>query len=79
MPASVAALEDGVHGTHGLLKAPQPGSTVIELSTYPLQVKLRLADTLRAAACASLESGSAAIDHCSSFFASAATCAAVGK
>lgn len=41
-----------MHGTHGLLKAPQPGSTVIELSTYPLEVKLRLADTLRAAACA---------------------------
>lgn len=52
MPASVAALEDGVHGTHGLLKALQPGSTVIELSTYPLEIKLRLADTLRAAACA---------------------------
>jgi 3-hydroxyisobutyrate dehydrogenase-like beta-hydroxyacid dehydrogenase len=45
---SVAALEDVVHGREGILQTLQPGTVVIELSTYPLAVKRRLADSLNA-------------------------------
>ncbi|MSQ73235.1 MAG: NAD(P)-dependent oxidoreductase [Betaproteobacteria bacterium] len=46
---SVAALDDVVHGTSGTLKTLRQGATVIELSTYPLDRKVRLAESLRAA------------------------------
>ena len=43
---SVEALEDVIHGAAGTLGALRPGATVIELSTYPLEVKQRLAGSL---------------------------------
>lgn len=46
---SVAALEDAAWGAAGSLKAMRPGATVIELSTYPLEVKTKLAHSLREA------------------------------
>ncbi|MEO7733175.1 MAG: NAD(P)-binding domain-containing protein, partial [Kofleriaceae bacterium] len=38
---SASALDDVMHGAHGLLAALEPRHTVIELSSYPLAVKER--------------------------------------
>lgn len=46
---SVEALEDVVHGPAGILKSLRRGAVVIELSTYPLEVKQQLAATLTSA------------------------------
>lgn len=46
---TMQALRDVVHGPEGTLAALRPGSTVIELSTYPLEVKQKLAASLAAA------------------------------
>ena len=49
------ALEDVVHGPAGILKTLRPGTTVIELSTYSLEAKQRLAKTLSDAGAALLD------------------------
>src|SRR3981081_3911177 len=45
---SEAALDDVVAGPHGLLNEIRKGQIVLELGTYPLEVKLRQRDRLPA-------------------------------